>query len=285
MNEELELEAAVPKAVEGDREAARTVVRGVQDDVYGLAVRMLGDCATAEDASQEILLQVLTHLAQWRGEARFRTWVYRIAVRHLTRVKRTTIEEKLSFETIEGLIARGAANPPLPELAEGELTVLEREVRLTCTEGMLLSLDRDQRIAWILAHVFELDSGQAATVLDVDAATYRKRLQRARDRLGAWMGEHCGLVDATNGCNCRRQIPVAMSFAGMTLDTVRFARHPERAREVPRRRRLEILEEEAAGLAVYAGVLCAHPEYAAPESLLAKIRDLVESHSLQILDS
>jgi RNA polymerase sigma factor (sigma-70 family) len=154
MNEERELEAAVPKAVEGDREAARTVVRGVQDDVYGLAVRMLGDCATAEDASQEILLQVLTHLAQWRREARFRTWVYRIAVRHLTRVKRTTIEEKLSFETIEGLIARGAANPPLPELAEGELTVLEREVRLTCTEGMLLSLDRDQRIAWILAHVF-----------------------------------------------------------------------------------------------------------------------------------
>jgi hypothetical protein len=99
------------------------------------------------------------------------------------------------------------------------------------------------------------------------------------------MGEHCGLVDAKNGCNCRRQIPVAMSFAGMTLDTVRLARHPERAREVPHRRRLEILEEEAAGLAVYAGVLCAHPEYAAPESLLAKIRDLVESRSLQILDS
>src|SRR5215468_2497513 len=78
----------VRAAAGGDKEAARAVLEGVQDDVYRLALRMLGHPADAEDATQEILIIVLTHLGAFRGESAFKTWVWRIAANHLQGVRR-----------------------------------------------------------------------------------------------------------------------------------------------------------------------------------------------------
>ena len=80
-----ELEALVTRTKAGDRHAAETLIAAVQDDLFRLAMRMLGLRAEAEDATQEILLQALTHLSEFRGDSAFRTWLWRIAVRHLLR--------------------------------------------------------------------------------------------------------------------------------------------------------------------------------------------------------
>ncbi|MBI2379014.1 MAG: RNA polymerase sigma factor [Deltaproteobacteria bacterium] len=280
-----DLGLSVRLAVAGDRDAAQAVLVAIQDDVYGLALRMLGERPAAEDAAQEILVQVLTHLAQFRGDSSVRTWVYRIAVRHLARTRPTRFEELASFETLTKLCEAGQTAHPLPELREAELKVLERELRLVCTEGMLLSLDRDQRIAWILSEIFELDSERSADVLDIDPATFRKRLQRARQRLGEWMGKNCGLVDPKNGCSCRRQIPVGIQAGVLDPEALQLARHPERFRELPRSRRLPVIEGEIAALDRCAQVLCEHPDYAVPELLAAKLRELVEGRVLALFDA
>src|SRR3954449_6996811 len=81
------LEALAARAVQGDRDAAQELVATVQDDVYGLALRMLWHPHDAADATQEILVQVLTHLSDFRGDSQFRTWCFRIATNHLLRVK------------------------------------------------------------------------------------------------------------------------------------------------------------------------------------------------------
>src|SRR5215831_2903611 len=90
----------VRAAAAGDRAAAHEVLRAVQDDVYRLALRMLGHPQDAEDAAQEILVIVLTHLGSFRGESAFSTWVWRIAARHLAEVKRGRREDD-SFEALE----------------------------------------------------------------------------------------------------------------------------------------------------------------------------------------
>ena len=74
-----ELADRVRAASGGDKEAARAVLEAIRDDVYELALRMLGHPADAEDAAQEILVIVLTHLKSFRGESAFRTWVWRVA--------------------------------------------------------------------------------------------------------------------------------------------------------------------------------------------------------------
>src|SRR5690349_1625749 len=92
-----ELGPLVDRAVAGDRRALESIVIAIKDDLYTLAIRMLASRVEAEDATQEILIQIVTHLAQWRGDASFRTWTWRIAARHLMRMKRGQVESVVTF--------------------------------------------------------------------------------------------------------------------------------------------------------------------------------------------
>lgn len=90
---------AVEKAVSGDRKALEELLTGIQDPVFHLSLRMLGSIPDAEDATQEILLKVMTHLSSFRGESAFTTWVFRIAVNHLKDYKKHMFaNHPLSFE-------------------------------------------------------------------------------------------------------------------------------------------------------------------------------------------
>jgi len=145
---------------------------------------------------------------------------------------------------------------------------------------MLLALERDQRISWILAEIFELDSNEAADVLDIDAATHRKRVSRAREKLGAWM--QAGLVRSDNPCSCRRQVPVGIDFGVIDPSSLEFATHPKR--QGGRLQHAFSKLDDADQMKVAAYVLCSHPDYKAPERLHAKIRELVSSGSLKLFN-
>jgi DNA-directed RNA polymerase specialized sigma24 family protein len=73
------LEDLARQAINGDREALDRLVRALQGDVYGLALRMLWNREDAEDATQEILVRAVTRLAQFDFRSKLKTWVYRIA--------------------------------------------------------------------------------------------------------------------------------------------------------------------------------------------------------------
>ena len=83
-----ELLALIDQAVAGDKQSLETVILSVQDLVFNLSLRMLGTFPDAEDASQDILLKVMTHLSSFRGESSFSTWVFRIAINHLKNYKK-----------------------------------------------------------------------------------------------------------------------------------------------------------------------------------------------------
>jgi DNA-directed RNA polymerase specialized sigma24 family protein len=72
MSRDRELEEAVERARQGNRDALESVVEQVQDQVYGIALRMLWHPEDARDATQEILVRVVTRLAIFRGESGFR---------------------------------------------------------------------------------------------------------------------------------------------------------------------------------------------------------------------
>lgn len=272
----VDLNVLVDRAKTGDRRAAEALMAAVQDELFRLSMRMLGLRAEAEDATQEILLQALTHLSEFRAESAFRTWLWRIAVRHLLRVKTGRREELATFETLEMLIARGDQQPAPLESSEAERALLAQEVRLACTQGVVLSLERPQRMSWLLADVFELSSDDAASVLEIDAAAHRKRVSRARERLESWMRGHCGLADGNNACRCTRQIPVAAAFGVADVNCLQYAtRHGKALRILA-----EADEVEAA-----VSVLKAHPEYRAPGSLLAGIRALIDSGRYRVFDA
>lgn len=270
-------DALVQRAREGDLDALEALLRRIQGMVYNLAVRMLGQREDAQDATQEVLLRVTTHLASFRGDSAFTTWVWRIASNHLltarTRVAESperTFEnfaEHLERGLVYGQTHGGASRPLLPE------EKLEaRRMALSCTQAMLSCLDRPQRLAYVLAVVIGLDSPEAAAVQGIPPATHRKRLSRAREALEQFMQSACGLVSGQAACRCERQLPAA-------AEARRRGRvDPDRKLAVSNAE-LDLAESglrELLQMSDAAAVMRGAPAYAAPESMLRGIRIVVE---------
>ena len=91
-------------------------------------------------------------MATFRGESALRTWVYRMAVNHLLNVRKSRVErEELTFSTFGDQLVVGLSDAPAARASEPDQALLEEEVKIGCTHGMLLCLDRDHRVAYILA--------------------------------------------------------------------------------------------------------------------------------------
>jgi len=215
------LEGFARRALDGDRNAVHHLVRALQGDIYGLALRMLWNREDAEDATQEILVRIVRRLSQFDFRSRFETWVYRVATNHLLDVKKSAVERlSLSFshfaeDLAEGLSAEGPA--------DGERSILTEEVKIGCTLGMLQCLDRPHRLAYVLGEILELPAAEAADAMEVEPATFRERLQRARERIESFTREHCGLVSDSAACQCNRRVPAAVQLGRVRADDLQFA--------------------------------------------------------------
>ena len=224
MSDAVPLEALARRAVAGDRDALDQVVQRLQDRVYGLALRMLWNREDAEDATQEVLVRVVTRLAQFDGRAKLTTWVYRIAVNYLLDVKRSPVERmQLTFERFAEDLAEGlGADGPSP----AEASLLTEEVKIGCTLGMLQCLDRSHRLAYLLGETLDLAGPEAAGALGISPELFRKRLQHARAAIEAFTRRHCGLASDDAVCTCNRRVPAALRLGRIDPERLSFAERP-----------------------------------------------------------
>ena len=205
-----ELQALADKATSGDREALESLVVGVQDMVFNLSLRMLGTFADAEDAAQDILLKMITHLSSFRGESAFTTWVFRIAVNHLKDYKKHMFAHApLSFEFYGEDIKNGKIHD-IPDLTQNvERDILAEELKLSCTNVMLQCLDTESRCIFILGTMFKLDSRIAGEILEMTPEAYRQRLSRIRRKMADFLQQYCGVYGG-GSCRCKDRVNYAI---------------------------------------------------------------------------
>ena len=224
------LEDLVRHAIAGDREALDRLVRALQGDVYGLALRMLWNHEDAEDATQEILVLTVTRLAQFDYRSRLKTWVYRIAVNYLLDVKKSPVERMhLNFQRFGDDLAEGLSSDGP---ADAERSLLVEEVKIGCTLGMLQCLDRPHRLAYVLGEILELSGPECAEAIGISPELFRKRLQHARSAIEAFTRAHCGLVSDDAACSCHRRIPAALRLGRVKPDVHDFAQQPSSYQEI-----------------------------------------------------
>lgn len=196
--------ALVERAVDGSKDALRELVQRHQPFVFNLALQMFGSRADAEDLTQEVLVKVITSLRSFRHGSSIRTWLYRITLNHFMNTRRRSRETLVEdFSSYFEAVAALPDEEPDARLGIGEDTI--EELRLRCTSGMLLCLDREQRITFILGAIFAVPHEACAEMLEISAANFRVRLHRARQDLHRWMTQRCGLIDPANACRCRRK--------------------------------------------------------------------------------
>jgi RNA polymerase sigma factor (sigma-70 family) len=214
------LAATARAAQAGDAAALEQLVLSVRDRVYRLSLRMTARPADAEDATQEILIRVITRLSTFRGEAAFSTWVHRIAVNHLLDRSKTAVERlEMTFDAFAVDLLDGLASSPS---SAPDAAILEREVQLACTHAMLTCLDREHRIAYILGEIFEVDSEDGGFICEIPPATYRKRLSRARSRVRDFLIANCGLVSPTAPCHCTKRVDIAVQLGRVDRRRLEF---------------------------------------------------------------
>ena len=215
------LEILAKLAIDGDRSALDSLVRELQGDIYALALRMLWNREDAEDATQEILVRIVTRLSQFNFRSRFRTWAYRVAVNYILDVKKSAIERlHLSFEQFSETLTEGlGAESP----SDTEQSLLIEEVKVGCTLAMLQCLDRPHRLAYVLGEIMEFSGAEAADVLEISPELFRKRLQQARSSVLSFTKSYCGLASDDAPCRCDRQAGKAVRDGRVNVHQLTFA--------------------------------------------------------------
>lgn len=108
-------------ALEGSLEAVDAVITAIQHGIYKLAVHLLGHRDDAADATQEILLKVVTHLSEFRSESAFSTWVWRVAYNHLMTARTRKAESpEVSLEAIAERLGQGLEFAAQAAQAQGD---------------------------------------------------------------------------------------------------------------------------------------------------------------------
>ncbi|WP_026603597.1 RNA polymerase sigma factor [Methylomonas sp. 11b] len=247
-----EIDFLILRAKEGKREALESLVRLVQRDVHSIAMRFLWHPQDAEDATQEILIRVITGLAGFKGESSFRTWVFRIASNTLLTLGKKRMEQSaLTFEEFGDALATGLSVAPPLETHDISEELLIEEVKIGCTHALLMCLDREHRFAYILGEIMDLDHREGAEILAITPVAFRKRLSRAKSRIVSFMTSHCGLIEASNACQCRLRVgaaidhgciqPKELLFAQSLAQTKRFPEVLQAIRQLEETRRVAAL--------------------------------------------
>ena len=276
-----DLETLVSMAKEGDQKALEEVVIRIQDKIYGLALRMLYHPSDAEDASQEILLKIVTHLGTFRGESSFCTWMYRVAANHLLTMRKRRAELRaVSFEDY-GKSCDSKSAEDWQELESEPLqNLFVEEIRISCLQGLLLCLDREHRLAYLLADIFDVDGEQGAAILEITPAAFRKRLSRARERIQDFLTKRCALINPDNPCKCESQVAAQLDTGRFDDKHMIFAKYPWRIRhDEGTLNRIKEMDE----LSQIAALYKSYSDFRASAAFIENLRGLVRSKKYELL--
>lgn len=176
-------EVVAARAADGDDAAFEALVARYQHRVFRLACRLTGE-TDAPDVVQEAFLQVYRHLATFRGGAQFSTWLYRIATNAGLMHRRA--RSRRPAEPLDAFLPRFDADGRLEATPDAlrivcriDETLDRRELARKAQEAVdrLPDLYRE---AFVLRDLEELSTAEVAQVLDVEPATVRQRVHRAR---------------------------------------------------------------------------------------------------------
>jgi RNA polymerase sigma-70 factor, ECF subfamily len=172
----------------GEATAFNRLVEERHGDIYALLYRLTEDPEEARDLTQETFLQAFRHLANFRGDADLRTWLYRIAVNQARNRwrwwKRRRRDRTVSLDApvSEGIDAPLSAGLAGDEGLDPERQTLARE-REQALHAALKSLSRPYREVIVLRDIEGLSYEEVASTLDLNVGTVKSRLSRGRNEL------------------------------------------------------------------------------------------------------
>jgi RNA polymerase sigma factor (sigma-70 family) len=183
-----DLDRLVARAQRGDAAALDALCARMRPMLVRHARRLLGSSADVEDAVQDVLILACARLSTYRWEGSFAGWLYAIATRSiLRRATATPQEAALAAELADEVLVTD-----YEPMTEAEWRLVEQDLHLACTIGVLTGLSPEARRLYLLGEVLAVPDRVGAQVAQISAAAYRKRLERARRAVADAVRAHAG---------------------------------------------------------------------------------------------
>ncbi len=183
---------------------------------------MLFSHQDAEDANQEIWVKTITRLKNFQFKSAFSTWMYRIAVNHILDMKKGRVEKEIKGFQPYGEVLNQISDKELNSAEKIDLKEAVEEAKIGCMSGMLMCLDREQRLLYVLGCIFEIDHHVGSEIFGISKDNYRKKLSRAKKDIHNFMNNQCSLVNKNNPCVCSKKTKGFIEMGFVDPDNYQF---------------------------------------------------------------
>jgi RNA polymerase sigma-70 factor, ECF subfamily len=181
---------------EGDQSAYAEIVRRYQDRVYSLCLRWMGDREIAVEVAQDVFLALFRSLGQFRGEAQFSTWIFRVVVNHCK--NRRLYRRRRHEDQHEPLEGDDRDDRPAREFAHqgpGTDALVHAQEAGALLEMGLAKMTEEDRTIILLRDQQDLSYEEISDLLGLPRGTVKSKLHRARLELAAILGRKIGSSD------------------------------------------------------------------------------------------
>lgn len=166
----------VKRVQRGDIDSFEVLVRRYEKAIFNLAYRLLGNYDEAAEVAQDVFLSAFKSIHQFRGEANFSTWLYRIGLNHASTRRKSLTNTQRRQLPLDGteVIADSAVDPAK--------NVEDKEIQQR-VQHALNSLDAEDARIILLRDLQDIPYEEVAAMLDIPIGTVKSRLHRARRAL------------------------------------------------------------------------------------------------------
>ncbi|HEY0329019.1 MAG TPA: RNA polymerase sigma factor [Rhodopseudomonas sp.] len=172
-------EQLLNRLAENDEAAFRLLVERHIDRAFGIALRIVGNRADAEDVVQDTMLKVWTHRGQWQhGRAKFSTWLYRVVTNRCIDLHRQPRTDNVD------------AVPEPVDARPDVVSTMQRDEVTHLLEDAMRRLPEQQRIAVIFSYHENMSNGEIAEVMETTVAAVESLLKRGRQQLRDLLRRH-----------------------------------------------------------------------------------------------
>lgn len=172
-------EALLDRLAAHDEAAFRQLVERHIDRAYGVALRLLGSSADAEDVVQDTMLKIWTHRGRWEhGRAKFSTWLYRVVTNRCIDLHRRPRTDNVD------------AVPEPADAKPDAFSTLQRDEVTSLLEAAIQSLPEQQRVAVVLSYHEDMSNGDIAEVMNTTVSAVESLLKRGRQQLREILRQH-----------------------------------------------------------------------------------------------
>lgn len=255
----------IESSLAGDKQSLETLIVPTQGMIFNLALRFLWTRQDAEDATQEIMIKVITNLSKFHGQSKFSTWAYRVATNYLINLKQSKLEKVFSSFDVFAQDLQDSSYSSEYDMPDKPLMM--KEVKTGCTLAMLQCLDRNLRIAFILGSSLNINSTIAAEITETTPANFRKRLEKARKLIGSFLNGNCGVYNPKNPCRCEKRISPSVARGRISKSNLQFVGSGK----------VELFNKEMEELSSLNGIYQNHGDFTSKNSLVKEIRQLIST--------